>query len=375
MANRNLYCRQCGGTADRLKPLPFYFLLANHFKRILCIWWEKPAPLEEFLVHPSVDGIDLSMPQILLERNESIQRLRLGTPDLFGAKHVQGAINYKDPQSKAYPVQTRKTNKILEFENVVTIRFQTHEHGRNEYNNMRVQYPYIDPETNQTVQPINLAKTDDEVEASYEEIFRDVWYSCFVPVPAIQHRIAEQMNKLGLYRNQYMAIHIRSRYHNEARGPRLRNLCRNAVHCIYQLDPQKASTRPIYVSADHRSAVWSTLQYSRELSLHRVTARDKDFVLSLSRKDAIEDHTGVLHLDRGSNHLAQNPKDFTTDQFESEQYYDTFVDLYILSQADCIAFNVGNYGKWANLLSDNFECRISHMSYRCPTSHMGIPGI
>ena len=37
---------KCGGTADRLKPLPFYLLVANHLKRILCVWWEKPTSVE-----------------------------------------------------------------------------------------------------------------------------------------------------------------------------------------------------------------------------------------------------------------------------------------------------------------------------------------
>eukprot|EP00977_Amphora_coffeiformis_P002945 scaffold568_cov160-Amphora_coffeaeformis.AAC.2 len=369
---------KCGGTADRLKPMPYYFLVANHLKRVLFIWWEVPAPLEFFLEPPSVDGIDLRLPSFLLEIEKAENRLRAHVPDIYGSRDVQAVLGYTEPgQEEPRQVNQRKTrfmmNHILPTETLVTIRFQTHDHGANEYNNLRVQYPFMDPVTNETVQPLHLAKTDDEVEASFEEVFRDVWYSCLIPVPAIQQRIAEQMSSLGLYRNNYNAIHIRSRYHVKAQGHRLDLLCENAVHCLYKLDAQKASTRPIYVSADHRSAVWTTLQYSHKLSLHHVTAREKNLILSLSRQQAMQDESGILHLDRGSNHLARNAKDFTTSQFEAHEYYDTFVDVYILSQADCITFNVGNYGKWANLLSDNRQCRISHMGRKCDASDLVLP--
>ena len=369
---------KCGGTADRLKPLPFYLLVANHLKRILCVWWEKPTSVESFLVPPSIDGIDLRLPSFLLDYEESKHRLEVQVPDLLGSRTVQAVLGYTPPDEKG-PRHVNKdkiellTKQILRMETIVTIRFQTHGHGANEYNDLRVQYPYTDPVTNATVRPLYLAKNDDDVEASFAEVFRDVWYSCFVPVQAIQQRIAEQMSIMGLHRNQFGAIHIRSRYQVPAIGERLESLCYNALHCLYELDTQKASTRPIYVSSDHRSAIWVSLQYSRALSLHHVTARDKDLILSLSQEEAMQDKTGILHLDRGSNHLARRPKDFTANQFEAHEYYDTFVDVYILSQADCITFNVGNYGKWANLLSDNRTCRISHMSRTCDASNLVHP--
>ncbi len=39
----------CGGLSDRLRPLPFYLFVAKHTNRVLCIYWEKPFGLEEFL--------------------------------------------------------------------------------------------------------------------------------------------------------------------------------------------------------------------------------------------------------------------------------------------------------------------------------------
>ena len=48
---------KCGGTADRLKPLPFVLRIAYYTKRLLLIRWTKPAALEEFLLPPQ-GGID-----------------------------------------------------------------------------------------------------------------------------------------------------------------------------------------------------------------------------------------------------------------------------------------------------------------------------
>ena len=52
--------RRCGGTADRLKPLPWFVRVAYYTKRILLFYWEKPGRLEEFLVPPK-GGLDWSM--------------------------------------------------------------------------------------------------------------------------------------------------------------------------------------------------------------------------------------------------------------------------------------------------------------------------
>jgi hypothetical protein len=53
--------RKCGGTADRLKPLPFMLRMAYNTRRILLIRWTRPAMLEDFLVPPK-GGFDWRVP-------------------------------------------------------------------------------------------------------------------------------------------------------------------------------------------------------------------------------------------------------------------------------------------------------------------------
>ena len=60
-----MYCspvdNNCGGTSDRLKPIPFMLRIAYYTKRLLFIHWTKPARLEEFLVPPK-GGLDWRLP-------------------------------------------------------------------------------------------------------------------------------------------------------------------------------------------------------------------------------------------------------------------------------------------------------------------------
>jgi hypothetical protein len=54
----------CGGTSDRLKPLPTMLRMAAMTKRFLLIHWTRPAKLEEFLLPPK-GGIDWRVPDWL----------------------------------------------------------------------------------------------------------------------------------------------------------------------------------------------------------------------------------------------------------------------------------------------------------------------
>jgi hypothetical protein len=61
------YPQPCGGSADRLKTLPWALRTAYRSRRILLIYWTKPAKLEEFLVPPK-GGIDWRVPAFMAEK-------------------------------------------------------------------------------------------------------------------------------------------------------------------------------------------------------------------------------------------------------------------------------------------------------------------
>lgn len=57
MVVRCIERQKCGGLSDRMKPLPFYLMVANLTQRVLLFHWTKPIELENFLMPPD-NGID-----------------------------------------------------------------------------------------------------------------------------------------------------------------------------------------------------------------------------------------------------------------------------------------------------------------------------
>ena len=66
LVSRCLAKDRCGGASDRLQDMPFNMMLANRTGRVLLVRWERPAPLENFLV-PPVGGIDWTLPDDMSE--------------------------------------------------------------------------------------------------------------------------------------------------------------------------------------------------------------------------------------------------------------------------------------------------------------------
>jgi len=61
-----------------------------------------------------------------------------------------------------------------------------------------------------------------------------------------------------------------------------------------------------------------------------------------------------LHLDKKVQWKSGNVSDF----------YPTFVDLLIMAEAKCMSHGVGGFGRFANMLSVDPRCVISHDSTR-----------
>jgi hypothetical protein len=222
----------------------------------------------------------------------------------------QAMIQSENPKFLKYANNTRS---------LVDMKFQSHSHGAPTFNDHRL-----------------------PGELSYDRVFHDCWNVLFEPSPPIRQLIELNMKELGLTQNKYVSVHIRSVYtSNQAGNSRV---VQNAVDCGSELMPGM----PIYVASDSRTSTLHAVQYGIE-SGGSVVAR--------------MDTTEPLHLDRGSNFLDAKSKDWSGR--DPADYYDTFVDLYLLAGGKCTTFNIGGYGRWANSLSDDNECAMSHQDRTC----------
>ena len=69
LISRCLKYDKCGGASDRLQDMPYNLMIANETNRVLLVKWEKPLPLERFLVPPE-GGIDWTVPDGMFDDDE-----------------------------------------------------------------------------------------------------------------------------------------------------------------------------------------------------------------------------------------------------------------------------------------------------------------
>jgi hypothetical protein len=282
--------RKCGGTADRLKPLPLLLWTAYKSNRILLIKWGRPAELEAFLLPPR-GGLDWRVPEWLY----NIPEFKPGPRATNVEELMELVMNPDSPLVKA--------------------RVQSHDYGSVYYN--------------------QNARND--AEPTFEQIYHVCWRAMFTPSPPVANLITAQLQQSRLVPGKYVGIHIRALYAVKERDPDMvAHWARNAIHCASQLQ----AGGPFYMSSDSAAAVRMGTQYGEDRG-----------VWVAARSQAGE--TEPYHLDKAP--LSAKAPDF----------YDTFVDLYLLAMSRCVTYNMGGYGTWALFISpfanqDGKACSLQH---------------
>ncbi|KAL7566740.1 hypothetical protein ACA910_017790 [Epithemia clementina (nom. ined.)] len=228
----------CGGTADRLRSIPFMIRLAAENKRILFLYWEKPNSLESFLLPPR-GGLDWRMPAWLV---------RYLQPKAYGA------VN------KILPAVKSESNIIVQA------RLQAHDHGSTYY------------DTQATL-------SHDRPAATFRFVYHDCWYSLFTPVPAIAKTIEDELQRLELSPGEFAFAHLRALYGIEKQGRDLglvKNWTINALNCISSQRPGG----PFLFSSDSAYAKRIAVEYGKQKNTPIVARVDAPPPLHL---DVVED--------------------------------------------------------------------------------------
>jgi len=292
--------KKCGGTADRLKPLPLMLWVAHTSQRILLIKWGRPAELEEFLLPPQ-GGMDWRVPDWLWENAEFRQGPR--------ATNVEEMVEYCNKPTTEYAM--------------VKARVQSHDHGSIYYNQQQQQQ---------------------STTTTFEAVYHAMWPILFTPAPPVAQLIERQLLDSKLVPGHYVGIHIRALYAVSERDPAMvQHWTRNAVNCASQLQPQSAPGY-YYLSSDSSWALTVGVQYGTEQQVRVVTRS------SVQQESGAGDSSHLqqpLHLDKA-------PK-----TAKAEDFYDTFVDLYLLAMSRCVTYNMGGFGTWAALISPS-SCSFQH---------------
>ena len=320
---------KCGGTADRLAPAPFLILLACRMKRILLIHWERPSALDEFLVPVSIDW---RVPGFLAETTNWKRTPRLT---------VMGDIlSVLDPNYSEEGKHKRRKKLPKVLPQVVTVLFQTNDHGAALYDQYRNQTQLLGNE---------ISFDEHREQPTFHQVYSDTWKVLFRPSPPVQTRIDKSLQELQLVPGHYVAVHIRALYQQAAGPKKTIFVAKNALHCASQL--RFNNTEPIYVTTDSPNSTKAALDYA-------ATDHPNDRVVARATQGE------VLHLDRGVAFLSKNVSAWTTSS-SLNAYYDTFVDLYLLANARCRSIHLGNFAKWASLMSNYSDCTNNHLFKQC----------
>lgn len=290
---------ECGGASDRLQSIPFAIRVAAKYKRLLFIKWERPAPLEEFLLPPQ-GGLDWRIPEWLDEQ------LSFGGHPTVNSVASLSRLNTSDQVFMA------------------DMLYQSWNHGSQYYNE-------------------NL----EEDEASFEMVYNDVWRMLFEPAPPIRALIHQLNTDLELLSGPlgYTSLHIRAKYAHDKTTDR--PMIENAIHCAFALNSNHST---VFIASDNANATRYAIEYA------------KQFGKAVARLDEKE----PLHLDRAGQYLIMAPNR-TGDNFTATDFYDTWLDLFLMSGGRCVSEGIGGFAKWAGMIGNakKNRCINSHAKKKC----------
>jgi hypothetical protein len=290
--------KKCGGTADRLKPIPALLKKAYDTKRVLLIRWTRPTMLEEFLMPPE-GGFDWRVPQFMADVMEDDSNgKRLATTSTISA-YAEGGMALIRSRWQTTTPSFIYDSEIFGFKG----------------------------ENNTT---LDITETS---EPNFETVFAHVWKIFFTPSPPVASKIQSKLDAMDLQPNHYVASHFRALYGVVERPENeIQRFTANALACATHIRPNV----PIFFASDSSHAIERALQYNNE----KVGSPSH----SIRVVTSIPNPNPPWHLD---SYLGP-----------TEKFYDTFIDLYLLALGGCVTYSNGGYGHWGLLIGGNVKCNI-----------------
>ena len=200
---------------------------------------------------------------------------------------------------------------------VLQVKFQSHDHGAIYYDSHR--------------ESMN--------EKDFNTVFHAVWNILFTPSIALASSIDDAMRTANIRPGQYTAAHLRALYLDDPRTiPMVQGWTQNAINCAFELQ-HSMNNNTVYFAADSDKALQYAISYGKIFMVDVITRKKMD------RKDP-------LHLDKTPDWQFRRPSDF----------FDVFIDLYIMSLSNGVTYGMGGYGRFAALISNHFNRSMLHMS-------------
>jgi len=294
---------KCAGVSDRIRPMPYYLLLAYKLQRVLFIKWQK-FELEDFLLPPA-GGIDWRLPKHISIgefRNYEIER------------NYYNIWDYNDTFVK--------NTKHLTIGWVPDV------------------YPQFQKE---------YFSTKEGTDGSYS----DVMDILFEPSPPIADAIKQTMRKLDLVPKQYSVVHYRApdltAYHEEMGslskripGESIKKVINNAISCAVHI----SNIKKVYFTSSDTDYVEYVLERSPFANNPSVD---------------IKGTTGFFRY-----HSDKPEHSYDWEANDPSVLYPVFVDLWMMKNSKCVAFTKLGFGRLGSRLNGD-DCSVDALRETCPS--------
>jgi len=233
----------------------------------------------------------------------------------------RGGISWQVPEFVMW-----KVRKSPQQDNIEVIRQQADQETRRVVNCM-----YNDDDFGESYYDSKLASG----ESSAQQAFHEVWDVLFKPTFMLEERLRESLHLMGLTPGGYAAVHIdyEDIPQSDAEREDLRLKVENAMNCMSNLRPGG----PFLVAAQTYAIAREAIVYGKHHGVH-------------------------IH----AKQIAHDTSTVPTDLFTS------FVEIMLMSDAKCVAFNRNGYGQLGYILGWDFNCKFQYTDNKCEWS--ALPG-
>ncbi len=351
MVVRCIENQKCGGLSDRMKPLPFYLMLAHLTQRVLLFHWTKPCPLEQFLVPPDENGINWKIEGTPVTMQEIWNQTNYVNGHASSlSNEVRMLAGMIDGGDRSYLSSCKVLNVHLDGGQQIKLAVGLF----NRWNAKRGQSPPSwAPDS-------SYLGWNTSAHIPQREMLEDVYRLLFQPSPGVERAIFDQMNNLGILGQKFNAVQVRAKHPklipmgimdqhwkldmlenvsydtNSKLHAYMEHTHDNAIACLWNISKEKEL--PIYLASDSKFG-----------SLHYKNSSSAIYVPTLTKGDP-------LHIDSNS-FQSRDPKDF----------YQAFVDNYIMQKASCLSHSSG-FGLLPLRLNNNLTCEVEHTRKECPVT-------
>jgi len=362
----------CGGLHDRLGQLPLDLYMANQTKRVLLIKWQKPQPLQEFLIPPSAEegGIDWTFPTFVEgwgTLGDNCNTLNECARQVRAQPKIDGNVQNKDD-----------FNGDEEFASLIDNNIRVLNEGKLK-DTKHVTFTILGHLSENVLE--ERLKMLGEVDMIHNTpTFGNIFHSFFKPHPNVQKQIDSVSKELGLVKDEYTVVHCRVR-HPKAypMGEKFRDvfvanadktglpfegrfhelavgIASRAIKCAAETLQYDVENHPIYFMSDSSDLV-SYMAFN--LTDSEYTSKNPRWFqtegsANVTAKELVSKYN-VVGRDQSivNAHIDKNKGR------PSEAYYATFVDLFLGINAKCVSFGIGYYAAFAAKISGT-KCKVRY---------------